>query len=130
MVVFQKLEGKTTTLNFWNQKLEGKTTTLKNRIKRMEGNSTTPKKFWYERSIIFPLVFSLIRFRILLRNYFYLSQRRAVKARDLSPVAKESWQVIHMRLPSILWNAHWRLGHYLYRHSSILTLIQGKKIDQ
>ena len=30
MVVFQKLEGKTTTLKFRNQKLEGKTTTLKN----------------------------------------------------------------------------------------------------
>jgi hypothetical protein len=28
MVVFQKLEGKTTTLNFLNKKLEGKTTTL------------------------------------------------------------------------------------------------------
>ena len=28
MVVFQKLEEKTTTLNFLNQKLEGKTTTL------------------------------------------------------------------------------------------------------
>ena len=30
MAVFQKLEGKTTTLKFQNQKLEGKTTTLKN----------------------------------------------------------------------------------------------------
>ena len=73
MVVFQKLEGKTTTLNFWNQKLEGKTTTLKNWIKKMEGNSTTPKNcvltnFLHERSIIFLLVFSLIRFWILLRN--------------------------------------------------------------
>ena len=69
----QKLEGKTTTLNFWNQKLEGKTTTLKNWIKRMEGNSTTPKNcvltnFLHERSIIFLLVFSLIWFWILLRN--------------------------------------------------------------
>ena len=69
----QKVEGKTTTLNFWNQKLEGKTTTLKNWIKRMEGNSTTPKNcrltiFLYERSTIFSLVFSLRRFWILLRN--------------------------------------------------------------
>ena len=76
MVVFQKLEGKTTTLNFWNQKLEGKTTTLKNWIKRMEGNSTTPKNcvltnFLHERSIIFLLVFSLIQFWILLRNAIY-----------------------------------------------------------
>ena len=69
----QKLEGKTTTLNFWNQKLEGKTTTLKNWIKRMEGNSTTPKNcvftnFLHERIMIFFLVFSLIWFWILLRN--------------------------------------------------------------
>ena len=75
MVVFQKLKGKTTTLNFWNQKLEGKTTTLKNWIKKMEGNSTTPKNcvlsnFLHERSMIFLLVFSLIRFWILLRNGF------------------------------------------------------------
>ena len=72
----QKLEGKTTTLIFWNQKLEGKTTTLKNWIKKIEGNSTTPKNcvltnFLHERSIIFLLVLSLIRFWILLRNANY-----------------------------------------------------------
>ena len=49
------------------QKLEGKPTTLKNCIQKMEGNSTTPKNcdlttFLHERSIIFFLVFSLIRF--------------------------------------------------------------------
>ena len=73
MVVFQKLEGKTTTSNFWNEKLEGKTTTLKHWIKRMGGNSITPKNcvltnFLHERRIIFLLVFSLIRFWVLLRN--------------------------------------------------------------
>ena len=77
MVVFQKLEGKTTTSNFWNEKLEGKTTTLKHWIKRMGGNSITPKNcvltnFLHERRIIFLLVFSLIRFWILLRNVDYL----------------------------------------------------------
>ena len=75
MVVFQKLEGKTTTLNFWNQKLEGKTTTLNFWNQKWEGKTTTPKKcvltnFLHERSIIFFLVFSLMRFWILLRNEF------------------------------------------------------------
>ena len=83
MVVFQKLEGKTTTLNFWNQKLERKTTTLKNRIKRMEGNSTTPKNcvltnFLHERSTIFLLLFSLIWFRILLRNEIFMSNGQKI----------------------------------------------------
>ena len=78
----QKLEGKTTTLNFWNQKLEGKTTTLKNWIKKMEGNSTTPKNcvltdFLHERSTIFLLLFSLIWFWILLRNDFCSNFRQS-----------------------------------------------------
>ena len=101
MVVFQKLEGKTTTLNFWNQKIGRKFycsqklcfdrifEIKKNgrkfyysqklcfdrifEIKKMEGNSTTPEncvltEFLHERSTIFLLVFSLIRFWILLRN--------------------------------------------------------------
>ena len=87
MVVFQKLEGKTTTLKFWNQKWEGKTTTLyfwnqkwegktttlKFWNQKLEGKTTTPKncvltEFLHERSTIFFLVFSLIRFWILLRN--------------------------------------------------------------
>ena len=50
MVVFQKLEGKTTTLNFWNQK-NGRKFYYSQKlcfdrifeIKKMEGNSTTPK---------------------------------------------------------------------------------------
>ena len=47
--------------------------TLKNWIKKIEGNSTTPKNcvltnFLHERSIIFLLGFSLIRFWILIRN--------------------------------------------------------------
>ena len=55
------------------QKSEGNSTTLKNWIQKMEGNSTTPKncvltEFLHERSTIFFLVFSLIRFWILLRN--------------------------------------------------------------
>ena len=40
---FQKLEGKTATLKFWNQKFEGKTTTLKFWAQKMEGKTTTPK---------------------------------------------------------------------------------------
>ena len=73
MIVFQKLERKTTALNFWNQKLEGNTATLKNWIQKMEGNSTTPKNcvltnFLHESSGIFFLVFSLVWFWILLRN--------------------------------------------------------------
>ena len=59
MLVFQKLEGKTTTLMFWNQKLEGKTTTPKNCVLT---------SFLHERSRIFFPVFSLVRFWILLRN--------------------------------------------------------------
>ena len=71
----QKSEGNSTTLKNWIQKLEGKPTTLKNWIQKMEGNSTTPKNcvltnFLHERSIIFLLVFSLIRFWILLWNVF------------------------------------------------------------
>ena len=69
----QKSEGNSTTLKNWIQKLEGKPTTLKNWIQKMEGNSTTPKncvltKFLNERSTIFFLVFSLIRFWIFVRN--------------------------------------------------------------
>ena len=67
------MEGNSTTLKNWIQKLEGKPTTLKNWIKKMEGNSTTPKNcvltnFLHERSTIFFLVFSLIRFWIFVRN--------------------------------------------------------------
>ena len=74
----QKLEGKTTTLNLWNQKLEGKTTTLNFWDQKLEGKTTTPKNcvltnFLHERSIIFLLVFSLIRFWMLLRNDCCLS---------------------------------------------------------
>ena len=69
----QKSEGNSTTLKNWIQKLEGKPTTLKNWIQKMEGNSTTPKNcvltnFLHERSTIFFLVFSLIRFWIFVRN--------------------------------------------------------------
>ena len=76
MVVFQKLEGKTTTLKFWNKKLEGKTTTLMFWNQKMEGKTTTPKNcvltsFLHERSRIFFLVFSLVRFWILLRNVYF-----------------------------------------------------------
>ena len=76
MVVFQKLEGKTTTLNFWSQKLEGKTTTLIFWNQKLKGKTTTPKNcvltnFLHERSTIFFLVFSLVWFWILLRNVFY-----------------------------------------------------------
>ena len=108
MVVFQKLEGKTTTLNFWNQKLEGKTTTLnfwnqklegkpttlKNWIQKMEGNSTTPKNcvlisFLNERSTIFFPVLSLVWFWILLRNdncyFFYLILKRCSKNFHFAP---------------------------------------------
>ena len=90
----QKLEGKTTTLNFWNQKLEGKTTTLKNWIKRMEGNSTTPKNcvltnFLHERSIIFLLVFSLIRFWILLRNDYSC----LIQSFDFRSRLVKSWEI-------------------------------------
>ena len=53
MVVFQKLEGKTTTLKFQNQKFEGKTTTLKNWIQKMEGNSTT-----YSQKLCFDRIFA------------------------------------------------------------------------
>ena len=75
MVVFQKLEGKTTTLKFWNKKLEGKTTTLMFWNQKLEGKTTTPKNcvltsFLHERSRIFFPVFSLVRFWILLRNGF------------------------------------------------------------
>jgi hypothetical protein len=41
MVVFQKMEGKTTTLKFWIQKFEGKTTTLTFWIQKLEGKTTT-----------------------------------------------------------------------------------------
>ena len=76
MVVFQKLEGKTTTLNFWSQKLEGKTTTLIFWNQKLKGKTTTPKNcvltnFLHERSTIFFLVFSLVWFWILLRNVNY-----------------------------------------------------------
>ena len=75
MVVFQKLEGKTTTLKFWNKKMEGKTTTLMFWNQKLEGKTTTPKNcvltsFLHERSKIFFPVFSLVRFWILLRNVF------------------------------------------------------------
>ena len=77
MVVFQKLEGKTTTLKFWNKKLEGKTTTLMFWNQKLEGKTTTPKNcvltnFLHERSRIFFPVFSLVRFWILLRNAYYM----------------------------------------------------------
>ena len=110
----QKLEGKTTTLNFWNQKLEGKTTTLKNWIKRMEENSTTPKNcvltiFLHNRSIIFLLVFSLIRFWILLRNDYCLNLthdsqsesyesfkfiERTNQCGQLSPKRLKGWEIV------------------------------------
>ena len=55
MVVFQKLEGKTTTLKFRNQKLEGKTTALNFLNQKLKEKTTTLKngikkngrKFYY-----------------------------------------------------------------------------------
>ena len=79
MVVFQKLEGKTTTLNFWNQK-NGRKFYYSQKlcfdrifeIKKMEGNPTTPKncvlteflksknrrKFYYSQKLCFDRIFA------------------------------------------------------------------------
>ena len=126
MVVFQKLEGKTTTLNFWNQKLEGKPTTLKNWIQKMEGNSTTPKNcvltsFLNERRTIFYQVFSLVWFGILLRNDF--------SSYPISPQFK-MWHVP----PTLDWNSDvlrflevgWTI--YYYRGSPDRTILRPQGI--
>ena len=119
MVVFQKLEGKTTTLNFWNQKNGRKFYYSRKlcfdrifEVKKMEGNSATPKncvltEFFHERSTIFLLVFSLIRFWILLRNVLYWIKK---------PMEKQT-------VITIFWSPSAQIDPQIFRLSAILIVL-------